>query len=86
MITATPSVNVSAPTATLYVDVTPQPGTSTGSRTDFTSTSGSPYAGAYDPVHNLIFTSNPDWNRVDILSSLTHKLIKSVPVRSPRGS
>jgi DNA-binding beta-propeller fold protein YncE len=46
---------------------------------------GTPYAAAYDATHNLIFASNPDWNRVDVISNVTHKIVKSIPVRSPRG-
>src|SRR5262249_30569118 len=38
-----------------------------------------------DATHNLIFASNPDWNRVDVISNSTHKIVKSVPIRSPRG-
>jgi hypothetical protein len=49
------------------------------------STAGTPYAAVYDATHNLIFSSNPDWNRVDVISNATHKIVKSIPIRSPRG-
>jgi DNA-binding beta-propeller fold protein YncE len=39
----------------------------------------------YDPAHNLIFASNADWNRVDVLSNKTHQLVKSIPIPNPRG-
>jgi IPT/TIG domain len=85
-LTGTPSAQVSVATASFFADVTQPPGSLPGNRTDFVSTAGMPYAVAYDSVHNLIFSSNPSWNRVDVISNATpHKIIKSIPVRSPRG-
>jgi hypothetical protein len=81
----TPSANVANATASFFADVTQPPGSLPGSRTDFVPTAGTPYAAAYDSLHNLIFSSNPDWNRVDVISNATHKILKSIPVRSPRG-
>lgn len=84
-LTGTPAAPVSSATATFFADVTQPPGSLPGNRTDFVSTVGTPYAAVYDASHNLIFSSNPDWNRVDVISNSTHKIVKSVPVRSPRG-
>jgi YVTN family beta-propeller protein len=44
------------------------------------------YRGAFtfDAKHHLVFASNPDMNRVDVLSSTTHQLLKSIPVPSPQ--
>jgi hypothetical protein len=42
-------------------------------------------AAVYDPVHDLIFSSNPSWNRVDVISNGTHKIVKSIPIIDPRG-
>jgi hypothetical protein len=81
----TPSAEVSNATATFFADVTQPPGSLPGNRSDFVSTGGTPYAAVYDPVHNLIFSSNPSWNRVDVLSNQTHQIVKSIAVRSPRG-
>jgi hypothetical protein len=81
----TPSAATSDATTTFFADVTQPPGSLPGSRTDFVATAGTPYAAAYDSVHNVIFSSNPDWNRVDVISNATHKVVKSIPVRSPRG-
>lgn len=81
----TPSAQASNATANFFADVTQPPGSLPGSRTDFVPTAGTPYAAAYDATHNLIFSSNPDWNRVDVISNSTHKIVKSIPVRSPRG-
>ena len=79
----TPSAQVSNATVNFLADVTQPPGSLPGNRTDFVATAGTPYAAAYDATHNLIFSSNPDWNRVDVISNSTHKIIKSIPVRSP---
>jgi IPT/TIG domain len=84
-LTGTPSAQISNATASFFVDVTQPPGSLPGNRSDFTATAGTPYAAAYDATHNLIFSSNPAWNRVDVISNVTHKIVKSVPVRSPRG-
>lgn len=83
-LTGRAEAKTSVSSAQLLVDVV-QPGPLPGSRTDFVSTNGTPYAATYDPVHELIFSSNHDWNRVDVISNRTHKLIKSIPVRSPLG-
>jgi hypothetical protein len=81
----TPSAQAANATASFLADVTQPPGSLPGNRTNFVSTAGTPYAAAYDAKHDLIFSSNPDWNRVDVISNATHKVIKSIPVRSPRG-
>lgn len=84
-LTGTPSASVAPSIATFYADVTQPPGSLPNSRTDFTPTWGTLYGAAYDPAHDLIFASNVDWNRVDVLSNKTHKLVKSIPVPDPRG-
>jgi IPT/TIG domain len=81
----TPSAQVATATASFFADVTQPPGSLPGNRSDFVPTAGTPYTAVYDPVHNLIFSSNPSWNRVDVISNSTHKIVKSIPVRSPRG-
>jgi hypothetical protein len=84
-ITGSPAVKVSPATLKLTAFVSQPPNKMPGSRTDFVSTAGTPYAAAFDQAHDLIFASNPDWNRVDVISNRSHKIIKSIPVRSPRG-
>ena len=81
----TPSAQAANATANFFADVTQPPGSLPGNRSDFVSTAGTPIAAVFDPTHNLIFSCNPSWNRVDVISNATHKIIKSVPVRSPRG-
>jgi hypothetical protein len=84
-LTGTPSAPVTPATTTFLVDVTQPPGSLPNNRTDFTSTGGTPYGAVYDAAHNLIFASNPAWNRVDVLSNKTHELVKSIPVPNPLG-
>lgn len=85
LLTGTPSVPISNATVTFFADVTQPPGSLPGNRSDFVSTRGTPYAAVYDAGQNLIFSSNPPWNRVDVISNATHQIVKSIPVRSPRG-
>jgi hypothetical protein len=84
-LTGAPAAAVSPAQTTFLLDVTAPPGSLPGNRTDFTSTAGTPYAAVYDSAHNLIFASNPSWNRVDIISNQTHKIAGSVNIRDPHG-
>jgi IPT/TIG domain len=84
-ITGTPSAATAAVTSQFTLDVTPKPGSLPGNRTDFTSTGGTPDAVVYDRQLDLIFASNPTWNRIDIISNKTHLLQQSVPVPGPQA-
>jgi hypothetical protein len=84
-LTGTPSAPIPNATTQFFADVTQPPGSLANSRTDFVGTEGTPYGAAFDPMHNLIFSSDPDWNRVEVISNATHKIVKSIPVRAPRG-
>jgi IPT/TIG domain-containing protein len=84
-LTGTPSAAVPAATAQFFADVTQPPGSLPDSRTDFVGTEGTPYYAVLDPIHNLIFSSDPDWNRIHVISNATHKVVKTIPVRGPRG-
>lgn len=84
-VVGTPSAPVTSATTTFLADVTQPPGSLPGNRTDFVATAGTPFAAVYDITHNLIFASNPNWNRVDVISNTTHKIVRSIPIRSPRG-
>jgi hypothetical protein len=83
-LTGTPVAQVSPASANFLIDVTAPPGSLPNSRTDFTLTSGTPYWAVYDTSHDLIFASNPDWNRVDVISNKTHAIVTSIPIRTPR--
>jgi hypothetical protein len=82
---ATPSAMGAPISANFFVDVTQPPGSLPDSRADFTSTDATPYAATYDDAHHQIFASNPAWNRVDVLSSQTHQVIKRIAIPSPQG-
>lgn len=87
LVTLSGAPNISMPGASVsfLVDVMPPPGSIPDSKTDYLSTEGTPYAATFDPVHNVIYASNPSWNRVDIISNATHQILKSVDMRDPRG-
>ena len=84
-ITVTGTVDGSTMSASLAysLDVTPAPGTLANNRTNFAPTEATPVSVAYDRVHNLIFASNPVWNRIDVISNVTHTLVQSIPLTSP---
>ena len=65
------------------LDVSPAPGTIPDNRASFTATGATPVSIAYDRVHNLIFASNPTWNRIDVISNQTHAIVQSIPIASP---
>jgi len=84
-VTGTPLAQAPAQTVSFLVDVSGQGGALPNNRTDYVSTEGTPDSAVYDPLHELIFASNPAWNRIDVISNVSHKIVKSVPVMSPRG-
>lgn len=83
--TYTISLNGTAGTASATTSLTVTASVPFTNRTDYLSTEGTPNSAVYDPVHGLIFSSNPSWNRVDVISDATHKIVKSVPVMAPQG-
>ncbi|HET9741474.1 MAG TPA: IPT/TIG domain-containing protein [Terriglobales bacterium] len=85
-ITGVPSAPVVAAAGIFLADVSPKPGSLPDNRSDYISTSGSPYSATYDRARNLIYVSNPSWNRVDVISNASHELVKSIPIPTkPRG-
>ena len=87
-LTMTPSVNVPTVTAPLLLEVVPVPGTAPDNRTDFIRTDGSPSAlgsMVYDSAHQLLYCSDPAWNRVDIVSPVTKQIVRSVPIPAAEG-
>jgi hypothetical protein len=84
-LTGTPVASVPPAQVSFLLDVTAPPGSLPDNRTDFISTAGTPYAAVYDSTHNQIFSSNPSWNRVDVISNQSHKIIGSVNIRDPQG-
>ena len=84
-ITGTPAASVPASTLTLLLDVTPPSGIGWANRTTYVSTRATPFSAAYDPVHQLIYSSDQTWNRIDVISNGTHSLVRNLPIRDPRG-
>ena len=69
----------------LTLNVTPPVGSLPSIRTDLIREDGTPAAAVYDSVHNLIYVSNTNWNRVDVVSPSNHQITSSIPAPSPTG-
>jgi len=55
------------------------------SRSDYVFTGDTPGGAAYDRKHQRVYVSNPLAGTVDVISSTTYKVLRSIPVPSPRG-
>jgi hypothetical protein len=44
-----------------------------------------PFAAVFDPLHKLVFASLPWLDVVDVISTTSHQLVKSIPVPGPEG-
>lgn len=84
-VTATRTADGVQESAQLQMNVTPPVGTLPPIRTDFVRMDGTPSAAVYDPVHQVVYASNPQWNRVDVISPVTHQIVNSVPAPNPTG-
>ena len=82
-VTGTPHSAAPSASVTFLLDVTQPPGSLPNNRSDFVSTAGTPYGMVYNRAQDLIYVSNPSWNRIDIISNANRKLVQSVPVRGP---
>lgn len=51
----------------------------------FAVTGGAPSHLVYDPVHNLVFATNPPLNEVDVVSASSHRLVARIPAPQPVG-
>jgi len=71
--------------ATFLLNVTPPVGTLPAIRTDFIREDGTPAAAVYDSIHQVVYASNTQWNRVDVISPATHQIVNSIPAPSPTG-
>jgi len=54
-------------------------------RMNFIRTGATPFAAVFDPVHKNLFVSEPDLNRVDVISPSTQQIVASIPVPVPQG-
>jgi hypothetical protein len=84
-VTATPTASLNPEDLSLFLNVASPLGTSPDNRTDFIRTDGSPSSIVYDTRNQLIYASNLEWNRVDIVSPVTKRIVRSVPVPAPQG-
>ena len=82
---ATPAANLPALSRSLLLDITPVASAGWSNRTAYTSTRATPYGAVYDPAHQLIYSSNPTWSRIDVISDSTHAVVKTIPLRDSRG-
>lgn len=84
-LTGTPAASLPPATETFLLDVVPAAASGLSNRTDYVSERATPFGAVYDPAHQLIFASNPIWDRVDVISGKSHTLLKSLPVRGSSG-
>lgn len=82
---ATPTARVASQTIALDLVVAPPPGSIPPNRTSYLRTDDTPKSIVYDPVHQLLFSSDYLLNRVDVISTATRQIVKSVPVMTPLG-
>jgi hypothetical protein len=84
-VTGTRTADGNQQSATFLLNVTPPVGTLPAIRTDFVREDGTPAAAVYDSVHNVVYASNTQWNRVDVISPTTHQILSSIPAPNPTG-
>jgi hypothetical protein len=84
-VVGTPAANVSPVALPLLLDVTTPNGVGWSNRTGYVSTRATPYGAVYDSAHQIIYSSNRTWNRIDVISDSPYALVKSIPIRDPRG-
>lgn len=86
MITATPEEANAAPSSEIILlDVVPTSGAGWSNQTSFVPTRATPIAAVYDPVHQLIYSANQVWNRIDVISDTTRAVVKTISIRDPRA-
>jgi hypothetical protein len=83
-IVATPTASVPSTIANYILDVTPAGGgAGWTNQTSYVSTRATPFAAVYDPVHQLIYSANQVWDRIDVISDKTRAIVKSISIQSP---
>ena len=69
-------------TATFSLSVT---SSNLPSRADFVRTDDSPSAAVYDQVHHRVYVANPTIGAVEIISSTTYQVLRTLPVPEPKS-
>jgi hypothetical protein len=82
-VTGTRTADGAAQTATFLLNVTPPIGTLANNRANFVRTDGTPAAAVYDPGHNVVYSANTAFNRVDVISPEIATITTSIPVPTP---
>jgi hypothetical protein len=84
-VVAVPTASVPPQSLGLDLVVAPPPGSIPNNRSGYLRTDDSPQSIVYDAAHQLIFSSDLYLNRVDVVSTSTRQIVRSVPVLSPIG-
>ena len=84
-VVATPSAAVQTEGLPLDLVVAPPPGSIPDNQSSYLRTDDTPQSIVYDAANQQIFSSDYFLNRVDVVSTATRQLIKSIPVLSPHG-
>lgn len=84
-VVATPTASVPSNNLTLDLVVAPPPGSIPNNQTSYLRTDDTPRSIVYDAAHQQIFSSDYFLDRVDVVSTATRQLVKSIPVLSPSG-
>ncbi len=84
-VTATRTADSVQESAQVELNISPPVGTLPAIRTDYVREDGMPNAAVYDAAHNVVYASNPQWNRVDVISPATQQILESIPAPSPTG-
>jgi hypothetical protein len=82
-VSATRTADGAVATATFLLNVTPPVGTLATNRVNFVRTDGTPAAAAYDAAHNVLYSADTAFNRVDVISPLTASIVTSIPTPTP---
>jgi hypothetical protein len=84
LVTATPTDGGFIYSTNFTLNVIPQSGQLATSRSDLVPTDGDIVSAVYDPVHQVVFGSNPMWNRVEVISPATRAIVTSIQIPSPQ--
>ncbi|HEY2472903.1 MAG TPA: IPT/TIG domain-containing protein [Terracidiphilus sp.] len=84
-VTATRNADQVQESTQLELNVFPAQGTLSAIRTDFVREDGTPAAAVYDPVHKVVYASNPQQNRIDVISPTTRQILQSIQAPNPTG-
>lgn len=84
-VVATPSAPVPSSSLTLDFVLAPPPGSIPNNQTSYVRTDETPRSIVYDAAHQQVFSSEYSLDRVDVVSTTTRQLVKSIPVLNPTG-